>query len=246
MSFLSRMFDTGLKELRRCKKAFLERYCDEEKQSIETNSQTVCSFYMSIFGEDEELCKHLASVVNADIQARGYHTTCGNIGYRHLFYRLAEYGYAETLTKLLINDEYPGWGHMLKCGATTVWERWEADVATDMHSFNHPMFGAYDGFLYNYLAGIRTEECRNAFGEIVIEPCFVSELAFVDCSFKTVRGEISVSWKREGENVRVHIKTPANTKLCFRSQGNILVSGREYQGEVALSNGEFEILVLGV
>lgn len=75
---------------------------------------------------------------------------------------------------------------MLEQGATTVWERWESDVGTDMHSFDHPMFAAYDGFLFNYLAGIRTKECENAFQKIVVEPCFVKCLQSVSASLETV------------------------------------------------------------
>lgn len=110
---------------------------------------------------------------------------------------------------MLKNEEYPGWGYMLRRGATTVWERWEADVGTDMHSFNHPMFAAYDGFLYNYLAGIRTEECRGGFEKIVIEPCFVPSLSFVSASLDTVRGTVSVRWERKGEEIVLRVTVPA-------------------------------------
>ena len=198
---------------------------------------------MTVFNEDKEMCTHLAKVCAEDIINRDYHTTCGNIGYRHLFYRLAEYGYADVLYKMLINPEYPGWGYMLQNGATSVWERWEADVATDMHSFNHPMFGAYDGFLYNYLAGIRTEESGCAFGDIVIEPCFVKGLDFVECRYPTVRGEVCVSWKRQKDGVRVCVQTPANTNLHFRAKGTISYLGTSYFNELSLANGWFEFLI---
>lgn len=225
------------------KAAFVSRYCDMPNKTVCDNAQTACAFYMTVFAEDKEMCAYLAKVCAGDIAARGYHMTCGNIGYRHLFYRLAEYGYIDTLVKLLVNPEYPGWGYMLQNGATSVWERWEADVATDMHSFNHPMFGAYDGFLYNYLAGIRTEECTNAFKNIVIAPCFAKQLDYVDCSFQTVRGEISVSWKRTGKGISVRVKTPANTRLCFRAKGVISYMGGVYTDEITLSNGTFAFIV---
>ena len=86
--------------------------------------------------------------------------------------------------------------------ATTVWERWEASVRTDMHSFDHPMFAAYDGFLFNYVAGIRMNECREAFGRITLTPCFVRDLDWAEAELDTVRGRISVHWERRGRGIR--------------------------------------------
>lgn len=209
---------------RRAKEAFFRKYLGENGK-IGNGSQTECAVGMTVFPEEKELCGKWATAAEEDIVLKGYHTTCGNQGYRHLFYRLAEAGYTETLCKLLTNAEYPGWGYMLKKGATTVWERWEADVGTDMHSFNHPMFAAYDGFLYNYLAGIRTEECENAFGKIVIEPCFISPLSYVRASLETVRGRIAVEWVREGAKIKLTVIAPANSRLVVRAHGYCLQCG---------------------
>ena len=90
------------------------------------------------------------------------HLSCGNQGYRHLFYALSNLGYTDELVRVLVNPAYPGWGYMAACGATTVWERWEREMQCEMHSFDHPMFGSYDGWLYEYLGGIRLAE--DAFG----------------------------------------------------------------------------------
>lgn len=131
---------------------------------------------------------------------------------------------------------------MLEQGATTVWERWESDVGTDMHSFDHPMFAAYDGFLFNYLAGIRTKECENAFQKIVVEPCFVKCLQSVSASLETVRGKISVRWERTGKTIVLSVDTPANTRLVVRAAGKELcMNGRSVRDGIELTNGKFII-----
>ncbi len=222
------------------KRAFFEKYVKDGV--IGGGSQTECAVAMTIFPEESELCKEWAKRAAEDLRARGYHTTCGNQGYRHLFYRLAEAGYAEELCRLLLNKEYPGWGYMLEQGATTVWERWESDVGTDMHSFDHPMFAAYDGFLFNYLAGIRTKECENAFQKIVVEPCFVKCLQSVSASLETVRGKISVRWERTGKTIVLSVDTPANTRLVVRAAGKELcMNGRSVRDGIELTNGKFII-----
>lgn len=222
--------------------AFLKRWLKGE--TLGNGSQTECAVGLTLFADKRDLCRKWAESAAADLKAQGYHTTCGNQGYRHLLYRLAEYGFADDLCRLLTNPKYPGWGYMLASGATTVWERWEAEAGTDMHSYNHPMFAAYDGFFYNYLAGIRTDLCENTFGKIVIEPCFTTLLDHVEAKMNTVRGEISVRWERSDKGVSLRVATPANTELTVRARGKQLEFGEKKScDELRLGNGTFEITV---
>lgn len=224
------------------REAFYKKYYDAEQGVFGGGSQTECAVAMTLFPENRALWERLAARTVQDLRGREYHTTCGNQGYRHLFYRLAEAGYSGDLVKLLKNPAYPGWGYMLGKGATTVWERWEADVGSDMHSFNHPMFGSYDGFFYNYLAGIRTAECANAFGEIVVAPCFAEGVSWVRAVLETVRGEIRVFWERTETGVRLKVSTPANTRLKVRADGFLLLCGeQECLDEMRLGNGDFTL-----
>ena len=226
------------------KEAFFRRYLNVATGTIGSGSQTECAVAMTVFPEERALCEGWAKTAAEDIAARGFHMTCGNQGYRHLFYRLAEYGYGDTLLKLLKNEEYPGWGYMLASSATTVWERWESDVATDMHSFDHPMFAGYDGFLYNFVAGIRTEECENAFGEIVVEPLFSLPLDCVQARLETVRGAVCVAWERKGDKISLRISTPGGTRLTVRAAGKMLRTGSLCEKDALhLSSGDFAIEV---
>ena len=225
------------------KKAFDKKYYNAEAGVYGGGSQTECAVAMTVFPEDEH-CAKWAMTAEEDIVRRGYHMTCGNQGYRHLFSRLAEAGYADTLVKLLKNPEYPGWGYMLEKGATSIWERWEDTVGTDMHSFDHPMFAAYDNFFYSYLAGIRMEECRNAFGEIVIEPCFVEGLRFVEAEYESVRGSIGVRWERTEEGYCLALRLPYNTTTTLRAFGKRLCSSfGEFENSMKLDGGEYKIMI---
>ena len=159
-----------------------------------------------------------------------------------MFYVLAEYGYVDEAIRILKNPEYPGWGYMLAHDATTVWERWEAEMQNEMHSFDHPMFAGYDGFLYNFVAGIRTRECEDAFGEIVVEPLFSLPLKSVSARLDTVRGPVCVAWEKRGGKIVLRVSVPGNTRLTVRAKGKLLRMG-ELFGEdcLRLTNGEFVI-----
>lgn len=61
---------------------------------------------------------------------------------------LTEHGMTDLAYRLLLNEEYPGWLHEVKLGATTVWERWNSldengrISSTGMNSLNHYSYGA--------------------------------------------------------------------------------------------------------
>lgn len=225
-------------------KKFKEKYFDDKTGLYGNGSQGECAVVMSVFDGDAELCARMAKRAAEDIEAEGFHMTCGNQTYRHLIYNLSDYGYAETIEKMLVNPEYPGYGFMLKKGATTVWERWEASVGSDMHSFDHPMFSAYDGFFYNYILGIRTEECEDAFGKIVVCPYFSERLDYAKGHLDTRRGKIGVEWRRKDGRIQLRVSTPANTSLVFRAEGREIVCGDvSVKNEISLTNGTFEITV---
>jgi alpha-L-rhamnosidase len=151
------------------KEAINRKYYNKETKNYSNGTQAENSLALNLniapVEDRDEIAKNIAD----DIIKHNYHSTCGNQGYRHLFYTLTEAGYIDLLIKMIKNPEYPGWGYMLECGATTVWERWESTMANIMHSYNHPMFGSYDAWFYRYFAGICIEDGENA-ENIVIKP----------------------------------------------------------------------------
>ncbi len=227
------------------KEKFKNKYYDDEKKVYGNGSQTELAVCVTVFDEDEEACKRWMRLADEDVIKRKYHTTCGNQGYRHLIYNLCNYGYAETVFKLLTNKEYPGWGYMLECGATSIWERWENDIGDDMHSFNHPMFSGYDGYFINYLLGIRADLSKNAFKETVIQPCFISELTYCKGRLDTVRGAIAVEWKKTERGWLSEVNVPYDVDATFvAKEKHIIVDGIEYYEKVALKHGANKISII--
>ncbi|HIY45071.1 MAG TPA: glycoside hydrolase family 78 protein [Candidatus Borkfalkia excrementipullorum] len=197
--------------------AIREKYFDARAGHFAGGTQAADALALSLGLVPEGERAAVAKNLEANVRRRGYHSTCGNIGYRHLFYALADNGYIDTALKMLKNPEYPGWGYMLANGATSVWERWESEMSSEMDSFNHPMFGSYDAFLYHYLGGIRIEE--NAFGCdcVTIAPVLAQGIDAVRTAFNTVRGEIRSEWRREGDTVYLHAEIPQGVaaKIIF-------------------------------
>ena len=221
------------------RKKFDLKYYDKQKRIYGSGSQTELAVCTTIFDEDRQLCKYWMQLAADDIAEREYHLTCGNQGYRHLLYNLAEYGFADTVIKVLKNKDYPGWGFMLECGATTVWERWENKLGDDMHSFNHPMFSGYDGFFINYLAGIRADLCENCFEKIVIKPCFVKQIDRCKARFRTLRGQISVEWKRSDGRIELLVSVPVASCLkVIADDADIYFNNKKSKDKICVGGGQ--------
>lgn len=204
----------------RAKKAIVDKYFDKEKAIFASGTQTENSMALWLGLVPSGCEQKVADAIYADVVKHGYHSTCGNVGYRHLFYALSDYGYTDAVIKILTNPEYPGWGYMIAGGATTVWERWESEMQNEMHSFDHPMFGSYDAWLYHYLGGISVDE--DAFGadKITIKPYIPTDISFVQCSFETVRGKIVSNWEKQSDgSVVYHVEIPAMTTATIEIGG---------------------------
>ena len=208
-----------------CAAALHAKYFNDKTFNYCGGTQTENALALSLGVVPEAFRARVAENIYRDAVGRGHHCTSGNIGYRHVFYVLAEYGYADEVIRILKNPEYPGWGYMIANGATSVWERWEAEMQNEMHSFNHPMFGSYDAFLYRYLGGIEIAE--DAFGcdKIRIAPVFTELVDHVSSSMKTVRGEIVSEWKRENGRIRVRVEIPPLTSAEIRLGGKVHRAG---------------------
>lgn len=208
-----------VEHLQKCANAVHKKYFDREKCVYCGGTQSENALALSLGVVPQEFRARVAENIFRDAVARNHHCTGGNIGYRHIFYVLAEYGYTDEVLRILKNPEYPGWGYMLEKDATTVWERWEAEMQNEMHSFDHPMFGSYDAFFYRFLGGISVDEDAFACDKIGIEPVFTKLLDRVDCAMDTVRGKIVSRWKRGQGGIEIHVEVPPQTSARFRAGG---------------------------
>lgn len=139
---------------------------------------------------------------------------------------------------MLLNEKCPSWLYEVKCGATTIWERWDGldekgvcpigDDGTDqMISYNHYASGAVGDFLYRRVAGI--EARKPGYKRFKIEPVPGDGLTFAKGSVETPYGRIVSEWKREGDKFTVHAEVPVGSQCTLKlpdGTAEILESGR--------------------
>ena len=120
-----------------------------------------------------------------------------------------EYAY-----KLLENEELPGWLVMPKYGATTVWEDWEGDRATDQNaaSLNHYSKGAVCEWLMSEMCGIKVAG-ENTFA---IAPKPGGSLTYAKAEYQSIYGKVSCGWEKTDEGYSCTVTVPANTTAQLR------------------------------
>lgn len=120
-----------------------------------------------------------------------------------------EYAY-----KLLENEELPGWLVMPKYGATTVWEDWEGDCATDQNaaSLNHYSKGAVCEWLMSEMCGIKVAG-ENQFS---LAPKPGGSLTYAKAEYQSIYGKVSCGWEKTDEGYTYSVTVPANTTAQLR------------------------------
>ncbi len=138
------------------------------------------------------------------------HLSTGIFGTKYMLNVLTDAGRSDVAHTIAGQLSFPGWGHMLAGGATTLWEHWAFSDNTFSH--NHPMFGSVSEWFFEALAGINAAPAAVGFDRIVIRPQPVGELRWVEAGYDSIRGPIRSAWRVEDEAFVLKVGIPANTK----------------------------------
>jgi alpha-L-rhamnosidase len=188
------------------KAAFNRKFLKDGTGRYDTGDQ-VCqaiALHHGLVPEDQR-ARVLEVLVN-DIEARDNHLTTGIFGTKYMLNALTDAGRADVAYRLVNQRTFPGWGHMLENGATTLWEHWE--FSDNTYSHNHPMFGSVSEWFYKALAGIQAAPDAVGFDKIIIRPRPVGELKWVKASYDSVRGKIVSQWEQGKEGFRLSVRIP--------------------------------------
>ena len=101
---------------------------------------------------------------------------------------------------------------MAKRNTGTIWEGWEGpESQSGIASLNHYSKGAMVEWLYKSMLGIKIKGENN----FEISPVIGDGIEFAKGQYKSIYGEIMVSWKKNNNIIYFDIKIPPNTKSKF-------------------------------
>lgn len=213
------------------KDAFNTKFFDSQKNVYATGSQTSYSMplYMGIVDETVRN-KVSANLVNS-IRANNKALTAGDVGYRYLLRALEEADASQLIYEMNNRADVPGYGYQIKHGATALTESW---AALKYVSNNHMMLGHLMEWFYSGLGGIKQQEGDVGFKKILIEPAIIDDLDWVNVSYQSINGEITVHWRKENGKTNVKISVPANTE----AQLMLPVSREIYEGNKVIESNK--------
>jgi alpha-L-rhamnosidase len=170
------------------------------------NGTQAAQLFALWYGFGKEKDKTLSGLMQ-EIERHKGHLSTGIFATKMLFDVMREQDKNDIAYSVADQRSYPGWGHMLAEGATTLWESWKKpDNATSM---NHPMFGSISEWFYRSLLGINP--AAPGFQKIIIKPQPAGNLTWAKGSYQSVQGLISSSWQKNGSRFSLQVNIPANT-----------------------------------
>ena len=175
------------------------------------NKQTLFAtllYYDIIPGQEKD--RALDSLLKAVKKGPAGHFTTGIFGTKYILEALSEIGKTDDVYKIVSSREFPGWGHMIDRGATTIWETWKESDNT--YSNCHPMFGTVTEWYYRWLGGIQPDQEHPGFEHFFIRPSSPAGLDKAECSYLSPHGKIVSDWSRKGKDlIEYYIVVPEGT-----------------------------------
>jgi alpha-L-rhamnosidase len=205
------------------KMAFNAKYFNAQKNLYDNGSQTssVIALAFDIAPQDRREALVANLIDSIEHHMRG-HVGVGIVGQQWLMQTLTNNGHIDVAYQLAKQTTYPSWGYMLSQNATTIWELWNGNVAgPSMNSGNHLMLlGDLSTWMYEDLAGIRTDVKQPGFKHILVQPQIVGDLEFVRASHDSPYGRIATDWNRAGDHLTLRVTIPPNTTATVYVPGN--------------------------
>jgi alpha-L-rhamnosidase len=191
------------------KKAFIEKFVNKETGVVYTGTEgsQVFALYYDLLPSDVKK-KTFNQLADQILNVNKGHLTTGIFSTKMMLNYLSDQDRNDLSFLMLNQKEYPGYGYMIANGATTLWENWALKIH---ESLNHPMFGSVSEWFYKSVLGIQQSDKSVAYNDIIIKPSVVGDLTWAKGSYNSVRGKISTSWWKFGNDFHLEITIPVNT-----------------------------------
>ena len=214
--------------------AFLKKFVDLQNGGVGNNSQTAlsCALYQELVTGDEAapVIDRLLQVIRKNDGRLDF----GILGSKYAPNALSDFGHAGVAYAMINRRDYPGWGHWVELGATTLWENWDGGS-----SRSHIMFGDVSAWFYKNIGGIQPDPAQPGFKHFFIRPYFAADLQWAKAGHETMYGKIKSEWTRKEGVVLLNISIPVNTTatVVLGGETKLCDAALEKYVRARLSNG---------
>ena len=159
------------------------------------------------------LCLHYKIYKNKNIIINGFkkrlendsiHLKTGFTGTPLLLLALFDNDMDKYAYRILYNENFPGWLHTIKLGATSIWERWDSlfpDGSVNsmgMNSFNHYALGSVCEAIYSRIGGLIN--LSPGWKKVKIKPHINLKKKKFYLSYKSISGKYIIDWEIKNKN----------------------------------------------
>ncbi|MHB1306703.1 MAG: family 78 glycoside hydrolase catalytic domain [Limisphaerales bacterium] len=139
---------------------------------------------------------------------RGGHFWAGITGGSFVVKQMIESARPDLMYTMASQETYPGWIHMIRQGATTLWEDWEG-----RQSLGHSSYLHIGEWIAEGLAGIRPGPDGVGYQEFIIQPGLWpgNPLEWMKYRFDSPYGPIVSEWRQTVGGIEMLLEVPPNT-----------------------------------
>ena len=206
----------------RIRHAFISRY---QTAAGRLSSDTQTAYALAIrFGLLPDGEHALAGARLAElVRSAGNRIATGFAGTPVVCDALCDAGEVAAAYDLLLERECPSWLYAVACGATTIWERWDAlrpDGTVNpgtMTSFNHYAFGAVADWLHRVVAGLAP--AAPGYREVLFRPRPGGTLTAASARHESPYGTVAISWRVADGVLDVEVVIPTGARGVLDIEG---------------------------
>jgi alpha-L-rhamnosidase len=199
------------------KTAFNTRFLRTDQGSYDTGSQTANAMPLAVGLVPSSREADVLAKLVADIHARQYHVTAGDVGFHYVVRALMGHGRGDLLHAMLSRTDPPSYGAQVMAGATALTENWDP---ADGGSQNHFMLGHAEQWLFEGLAGIGVDFSRSG-PAIRISPQPMLGMDSAGARYRSAIGPIGSRWQRQGQGLTIEVDIPPGATACVCLPGPV-------------------------
>ncbi len=198
------------------RKAICRRFVREDG-TVEGGTQGLYVMVLHSGAVEGELSQKVAARLAELIEANGGALDTGFVSTPHLLNVLMKNGYKDLAWQLLMRTESPSWLYQVVCGATTIWENWNAirpDGTVTASSYNHYALGSVGSWIYRHIGGLHPVEA--GWRSIEYAPDIHCGLEGAQCSHLTPYGLAQCRWTRTENGTEIEVQVPHGVTAWLR------------------------------
>ena len=151
--------------------------------------------YYGVFEPDEEQ-KAFERLIEL-IEKKNNTFDCGMIGLHALFHVLSRFGRADLAYKLIMNKDFPGYGHLIEIGETALIEQFMPDPST-CGSHNHHFLGDIIRWFTFNIAGMEILDSKT----VRVAPADIEGIDWAEAWYELPSGRVTVRWTKDEKGAK--------------------------------------------